>query len=309
MNLVDIFNLVFWGGLFLILIVSLLRSIRLVPTKSAYIVERLGKYNRTLGAGFHALIPFVERVPFRVDLKEEAIEVPPQQCFSKDEVHVTVDGVIYLSVIDPTKASYGVTDYRYAAVQLAQTTTRAVIGTLDLDKTFEERTAISARVVEVLDQAGIAWGIRVHRYEIKNLRPPESVRVSMEKQVTAERSRRAILAKSEGDKQAKVNLSEGKMREMINRSEGEKQRQINEAEGRAAEILTLAKATADSIRKVADAVQEPGGEAALKLQLAERYLSKINLLAKGSTRVILPGDISNFSHWLQQLDLDSSQKN
>ncbi|SMF43716.1 SPFH domain-containing protein [Pseudobacteriovorax antillogorgiicola] len=304
MELLDIINLVFWGVLFLVLALKLVSSIKLVPTRSAFIVERLGRYNRTLGPGFHALIPFLDKVPFKVDLKEEAIEVPPQECFSKDEVHVTVDGVIYLSVMDPAKASYGVTDYRYAAVQLAQTTTRAVIGTLDLDRTFEERDTISARVVQVLEQAGESWGIRVHRYEIKNLRPPESVRVSMEKQVTAERDRRAILAKSEGDKQAKINRSEGRKKEMINLSEGTKQQLINEAEGRAAEILALAMATADSIKKIGDVVAEPGGSEALKLQLAERYVEHMQGLAKDKTRIIIPADLTKADSWLSNMGVD-----
>ena len=185
MSIADIINLGFWGALFVIVVFKFLKSIRVVPAQSAYIVERLGKYSRTLGPGFHALIPFLDEVPFKIDLKEETLEVPPQECFSKDEVKIQVDGVIYLSVTDPSKAAYGVTNYRYAAMQLAQTTTRSVIGTLELDRTFEEREQISARVVEVLDRAGQLWGIRVHRYEIKKLQPPESVRVSMEKQVTA----------------------------------------------------------------------------------------------------------------------------
>ncbi|NRA65921.1 MAG: SPFH/Band 7/PHB domain protein [Pseudobacteriovorax sp.] len=306
--MMSVLNLIFWGALFAILIFKLFTSIKLVPTKSAFMVERLGRYKKTLGPGFHALIPFIDKVPYKVDLKEEAIEVPPQDCFSKDEVHVTVDGVIYLSVVEPSKACYGVTDYRYAAVQLAQTTTRAIIGTLDLDRTFEERTTISAHVVNVLEKAGHSWGIRVHRYEIKNLRPPESVRVSMEKQVTAERDRRAILAKSEGDKQAKINLSEGQRSELINLSEGEKQKKINEAEGRAAEILTISKATADSIAKIAEVISTDGGGDALKLQLGERYISKMQNLAKKDTRVIVPSDVSDFQHWLGQLDLNPTTK-
>ena len=212
-------NLLFWGVLFCIVIFKFLQSIRLVPTKKAYIVERLGKYHKTLSAGFHALIPFVDNVTFIQDLKETTIDVPPQDCFTKDEVNVEVDGVIYLSVIDATKASYGVTDYVFAAIELAQTTTRSVIGTLDLDKTFVERDLISSNVVQVLNSAGESWGIRVHRYEIKNISPPSSVQASMEKQVTAERDRRAILATSEGDKQARINKSEGRKMEMINLSE------------------------------------------------------------------------------------------
>ena len=198
----QLFNLIVWGILFLILIVKFLRSIRLVPTQSAYVVERLGKYSQTLGPGFHALVPFLDRVAYIRDLKEETVDVPPQECFTRDEVQVEVDGVIYMSVTDPVKASYGVTDYSFAAMQLAQTTTRSVIGTLELDRTFEERDLISSKVVEVLEKAGEIWGMRVHRYEIKNLAPPPTVKEAMEKQVTAERNRRAIVAESEGDMQS-----------------------------------------------------------------------------------------------------------
>ena len=255
----DIFVMVTWGIIFLVLIVKFFQSIRLVSTQTAHIVERLGRYHKTLEAGFHALIPFVDKVTFIQDLREEAIDVPPQECFTGDEVQVTVDGVIYMSVWDPVKASYGIVDYRYAAVQLAKTTTRSVIGTLDLDRTFEERDVISAKVVEVLDQAGQAWGTKVHRYEIKNITPPDTVRNAMEKQVSAERERRAILASSEGDKQSRINRSEGLKTELINRSEGEMQRRINEAEGQAEEILAIAAATAESIEKIGGVINQNGG--------------------------------------------------
>lgn len=271
----DYFVLAVWGVSFLILIVKFFQSIRLVSTQTAHIVERLGKYHKTLEAGFHALIPFVDKVTFVQDLREEAIDVPPQDCFTGDEVKVTVDGVIYISIMDAVKASYGIVDYRYAAVQLAQTTTRSVIGTLALDRTFEERDIISAKVVEVLDAAGETWGIRVHRYEIKNLSPPDTVRNAMEKQVNAERERRAILAASEGDKQSRINRSEGLKRELINRSEGEKQRRINEAEGQAQEITAIASATAESIAKIAAVVSEPGGDQALRLQIYERHIESL----------------------------------
>lgn len=310
-NVLEFASFCIWGLLFTIIIIKFFNSIRLVPTKSAYIVERLGEYHATLGPGFHALLPFLDKVAFKVDLKEETIEVPPQDCFSKDEVNVEVDGVLYLSVTDPVKASYGVTDYRYAATQLAQTTTRSIIGTLELDRTFEERDQISAHIVNVLDRAGESWGIRVHRYEIKNLQPPESVRVSMEKQVTAERDRRAILAKSEGEKQAMINLSEGQKAEMINLSEGEMRKRINEAEGKAAEIRTIAKATADSIEKVSAVVSQPGGESALKLQLSEKMFNQLSFLAKQSTRVIVPANIADMNRWLDFVSLgqdDSSSK-
>jgi regulator of protease activity HflC (stomatin/prohibitin superfamily) len=209
-QLFDMINLVFWGGLFLYVVANFIRSIKLVPTKKAYIVERLGNYHKTLDAGFHALIPFVDKVTFIQDLKERTIDVPPQDCFTKDEVNVVVDGVIYLAVIDPSKASYGVTDFIFASIELAQTTTRSIIGKLDLDDTFEERDLISSKVVEVLNQAGESWGLRVLRYEIKNITPPISVQDAMERQVNAERERRAILAKSQGDKQARINMSEGR---------------------------------------------------------------------------------------------------
>ena len=300
----DIINLGFWGIVFFIIVVKFFNSIRLVPTKTALIVERLGKYNKTLGPGFHALIPFLDEVSYKVDLKEQTIEVPPQECFSRDEVKVQVDGVLYISVTDPAKASYGVTDYRYAAMQLAQTTTRSVIGTLELDRTFEERESISARVVEVLDRAGQTWGIRVHRYEIKDLQPPNSVRVSMEKQVTAERDRRAILAKSEGDKEARINLSVGIKEEMINVSEGEMQKQINEAAGRAEEILTLATATANSIEKIGSSISLEGGSDAVELQLSERMLNKLQGLTDGSTRVIVPANVLNYDGWMKNIGLE-----
>ncbi|MCE9687598.1 MULTISPECIES: SPFH domain-containing protein [Shewanella] len=299
----DLIVMAIWGLIFAIFIIKLFKSICLVPTKSAYIVERLGKYHKTLDAGFHALIPFVDNVAYVHDLKEETIDVPPQECFSSDEVNVEVDGVIYISVMDPVKASYGITDYRYAAIQLAQTTTRSVIGTLDLDRTFEERDLISAKVVEVLDQAGALWGIRVHRYEIKNITPPETVKNAMEMQVNAERERRALLAKSEGDKQSKINRSEGVKAETINRSEGEMQRRINEAEGKAEEILTLARATAESIERLAEVIAAPGGHNALRMQLGEQYMRQLDGLSHNSSRIVLPGNMVNFDYWMDSIGL------
>lgn len=299
----NLINLVVWGGLFVWLISQFVLSIRIVPTQRAYVVERLGKYHKTLEAGLHTLLPFVDRVVDKMDLREETLDVPPQECFTKDEVKVEVDGVMYISVRDAVKASYGVTDYRYAAMQLAQTTTREVIGKIDLDRTFEEREAISSRVVAVLEEAGHSWGIHIHRYEIKNIATPITVQDAMEKQVTAERSRRAMVAKAEGDKQAMINRSEGARQELINKSEGEKQRRINEAEGRAAEILSIAKATADSIQKVAVALDQPGGGEAMELQLAEQYLAKLSELASPDTHVLLPLDLSRIQDLLAGVEL------
>ncbi|WP_259364904.1 MULTISPECIES: SPFH domain-containing protein [unclassified Colwellia] len=294
----DIVVLAIWGAIFLFLAYKFVQAICLVPTKSAYVVERLGKYRCTLEAGFHLLLPFIDRVAFIQDLKEETIDVPPQECFSKDEVNVEVDGVIYIEVIDSLKASYGITDYRFAAMQLAQTTTRSVIGTLDLDRTFEERDVISAKVVEVLDKAGESWGIRVHRYEIKNITPPDTVKNAMELEVNAERERRAILAKSLGDKASRINRSEGLMTEMINISEGEKQRRINSAEGKAAQIIAIAQATGDSITKIAIAIEQPGGQQALDLQLTEQYLQQMQGLSQANRKVILPANLLDFNQWL-----------
>ncbi len=304
--MMDIIVMAIWGIFFLLLIFKFFQSIRLVSTQTSHIVERLGRYNKTLDAGFHALIPFLDKVTFVQDLREEAIDVPPQECFTRDEVQVSVDGVIYMSVIDPVKASYGITDYRFAAVQLAKTTTRSVIGTLDLDRTFEERDVISAKVVEVLDEAGASWGIRVHRYEIKNLTPPGTVRNAMEKQVRAERERRAIMATSEGDKQSRINRSEGLKTEMVNISEGEKQRRINEAEGRSEEILSIAAATAESIEKIAAVVTMKGGSEALKMQISERYIDTLNSLE--NSRIILPSNIAQFTGWVDNLGMDNLVK-
>ncbi|HYW34697.1 MAG TPA: stomatin-like protein, partial [Balneolaceae bacterium] len=216
------------------------QSIQLVPTQKAYIVERLGNYQKTLGPGFHALIPFIDRVMYRQDLREQTIEVEPQECFTKDNVKVEVDGVIYLTVTDPVNASYGITDYRFGAVQLAQTTTRSIIGRMNLDDTFEERALINKEVVEVLSEMEKPWGIRVMRYEIKNIVTPQTIQQAMERQMSAERDRRATVAKSEGIMQSTINDADGTKSEIINKSEGEMQRRINEAEGVATEIETLA---------------------------------------------------------------------
>ena len=297
------FNLIVWAAIVLFIVSKFFRSVRIVSTRTALVVERLGKYRATLGPGFHLLLPFIDTVTAIQDLREETIDVPPQECFSKDEVKVEVDGVIYISVTDPVKATYGVTDYRFAATQLAQTTTRSVIGTLELDRTFEERDTISAKVVSTLSRAGETWGIRVHRYEIKNIRPPITVQEAMEKQVNAERERRAIFAKSEGDKQSRINTSEGRKREMINLSEGEMQRTINEAEGKASEILAMAEATAESIEKIGAAVVEEGGAQAIRLDMAGKYIANLGYLASPGTDVMLPADLTQFEKLLAGLEL------
>lgn len=292
------------GLLSIYVLFKFIQSIQLVPTQKAYIVERLGNYHKTLGPGFHALVPFFDQVRYKQDLREETIEVEPQECFTKDNVKVEVDGVIYLAVIDPVNASYGVTDYRFAAVQLAQTTTRSIIGTMDLDDTFEDRAIINKEVVEVLSEMEKAWGIRVLRYEIKNIYTPKTIQNAMERQMTAERNRRATIAKSEGIMQSTINDAEGEKREIINISEGEMQRQINEAEGVAEEIKSLAEATAISIEEIADALSKDKGKEAMQMRLAEQYINQLSKLASDKNDVIIPKDVTNYDAIMSGLSLD-----
>ncbi len=297
-----VFNVVVWGILFLFLIIQLVRSIRLVPTKSAYVVERLGRYSRTLGPGFHVLFPFIDKVRYIQNLKETTIDVPPQVCFTKDNVKVVVDGVMYVVVHDAERASYGVIDYFVAATELAQTTTRSIVGLLDLDRTFKEREHISSRVVEVLSGVGQSWGVNVLRYEIKNIAPPKSVQEAMEKQVTAERQKRATISESEGFMQSRINRSEGVKIEMVNQSDGERQRVINEAEGKAAGILEVAKATAASIEKIGQSLAGENGADALYLQLSLKYLQNFALIAKSENKVVIPADVTDMKAMLAQFE-------
>lgn len=292
------------GILAIYVLFKFIQSIQLVPTQKAYIVERLGKYKKTLGPGFHALLPFFDQVKYRQDLKEETIEVEPQECFTRDNVKVEVDGVIYLSVTDPVNASYGITNYRFAAVQLAQTTTRSIVGTMDLDDTFEDRALINKEVVSVLAEMEQAWGIRVHRYEIKNIVTPRTIQNAMERQMTAERERRATIAKSEGVKESTINDAEGMKREIINVSEGEMQRRINEAEGLAEEIESLAEATAVSIEQIADALNSTKGKEAMQMRLAEKYIQQLSKLANDKNDIIIPTDITNYDAIMDGLSLD-----
>ena len=303
MSIDNIIFLLIVGVLFLYIILALVRSLRLVPARMEFIVERFGRYNTNLNAGVHFLLRFVVSFAFIQDLKEHTMDVPPQTCCTKDEIQVEVDGVIYLQVIDSQKASYGITDFQYASIQLAQTTTRAIIGTLDLDRTFEEREAISGKVVSVLDSAAAKWGVKILRFEIKNIDPPESVLQSMEKQVTAERNRRAILEKSVGEKQSLINTSEGFMRELINNSEGEMQKRINEASGKASEILYLGRATAESIKKVANAISGPGGREAVKLELGQKYIKSLTKLKSNDNNVIMGGNLADMKEMLKGLDI------
>ncbi len=282
-------------GLLVFAIVVFVKTIRIVPQKQAFIIERLGKYAKTLEAGFHVLMPFVDRVSYRHTLKEQAVDVPPQQCITKDNIAVEVDGILYMQVVDPKKASYGIDNYRFAATQLAQTTMRSVMGKLDLDKTFEEREKINTVIVEAVDKASDPWGVKVTRYEVKNILPPQSIKDAMEKQMRAEREKRATIAESEGDRQAKINRAEGDRQEMIARSEGEKQKRINEAEGRAIEIQAVAEATAEGIRKIAAAINDKGGADAVNLRIAEQYLNEFGKLAKTNNTMIIPSDLADIA--------------
>lgn len=304
MDILELASQILVGLFVLFIIFKVIKSLRLVPNQYSFIVERLGNYHKTLGPGFHALVPFVDKVVYKQDLREETIEVEPQECFTKDNVKVEVDGVIYISVKDPVNASYGVTNYRYAAIQLAQTTTRSVIGLMDLDQTFEERAFMSKEVVKVLSEIEMPWGIKVHRYEIKNILTPRTVQNAMERQMTAERDRRAVIAKSEGVQGSKVNDAEGVKAEMVNISEAEMQRQINEAEGLANEIESIATATAISIEMIAGALSQPMGKEAMKLRLSEKYLNTLEGLGQEKNDIILPKDISSYDAVMKGLSLD-----
>ena len=277
----------------LIVIVALAKTAQIVPQRSAYVVERLGRFAKTLDAGFHLLIPFVDRVAYRHTLKEEAIDVPQQACVTRDNIQIHVDGVIYMQVIDARLASYGITDYRFAAIQLAQTTLRSVIGKIELDKSFEERAVINEKVVEALTEAAEPWGVKVLRYEVADIVLPETIRDALEKQMRAERERRAVVAESEGARQAKINVSEGLKQEMINVSEGDMQKQINEARGRAEEITLIANATAEGIERIATAINQPGGADAVSLRIAEQYVGEFGKLAQETNTMILPAELAN----------------
>ncbi len=269
------------------------KCVVIVPQQETYVIERLGKYYTTLSAGLHLLIPFLDSVAYRRSLKEQVIDVPEQVCITKDNVEVAVDGVLYLQILDPYKASYGISDYLFASIQLAQTTMRNEIGQLDLDKTFVERESINANIVKSIDAASENWGIKINRYEIKNIVPPESIRNAMEMQMRAEREKRAAIAVSEGQKQSQINVAEGNKQQAVLNSEGERQKRINEAEGRAAEIQKVAEATAEGIRKIAAAINEPGGLNAVNLRVAEQYINEFGRLAKASNTMIIPSNTSD----------------
>jgi regulator of protease activity HflC (stomatin/prohibitin superfamily) len=278
----------------ILVLVVIAKTAVVVPQQNAYVVERLGKYRDTLGAGFHVLVPFMDVVRYKHSLKETALDIPEQICITRDNVQVGVDGVLYLKVLNPERASYGVSDYLFAISQLAQTTLRSEVGRIDLDRTFEERATINTQVVTELDKASEPWGVKVLRYEIKNISPPADVLAAMEKQMRAEREKRAVVLTSEGERDAAINSAEGQKQQVIKASEAKKQQQINEAEGAASAIKAIADATAEGVRAVAAAMQIPGGFEAVQLRVAEQYLTKFGDLANASdTTLIVPASVAD----------------
>lgn len=275
--------------------ILLYRTIRIVPQQRAYVIERLGKYNRTIDAGLHIVIPFLDKIQYKHSLKEVVLDIPEQICITRDNVQVTIDGVLFFRVIDPQKASYGVNNFVPAIIQLAQTTLRSEIGKMDLDRTFEERDMINNAIVLALDKATDSWGVKVLRYELKSITPPRDVLEAMEKQMRAEREKRAQILVSEGDRDSKINRAEGHKQEVIKNSEANQQQQINEATGEAQAILAVATATAEGLKKVAAALNSPGGDAAAKLRVAEEYVQKFGNLAKEGNTLILPANVSELS--------------
>jgi regulator of protease activity HflC (stomatin/prohibitin superfamily) len=289
------------GGLFVIILLAVIALIVLaktaivVPQQSAYVVERLGRYSGTLSAGFHILVPFMDVIRYKLSLKEAAVDIPAQVCITRDNVQVQVDGILYLKVLNPERAAYGISDYLFAITQLAQTTLRSEIGKIDLDRTFEERMNINQNVVAELDKASEPWGAKVLRYEIKNITPPHDILAAMEKQMRAEREKRAVILTSEGQRDAAINNAEGTKQETIKASEARKQQQINEAEGQAAAILAVATATAEGIRRVADAMQIPGGAQAVQLRVAEQYIGEFGKVINNADTIILPANVADIA--------------
>src|SRR5687768_1487878 len=276
-----------------LVIIIIAKTAIVVPQQSAFVVERLGRFHATLSAGFHILIPFFDVIRYRHSLKETAVDIPAQVCITRDNVQVGVDGILYLKVLNPERASYGISDFNFAISQLAQTTLRSEVGKIDLDRTFEERTNINLQVVTELDKASEAWGVKVLRYEIKNITPPHDVLAAMEKQMRAEREKRAVILTSEGARDAAINNAEGEKQQVIKASEARKQQQINEAEGEAAAILSVATATAEGIRRVAESIKLPGGYEAVQLRVAEQYVAQFGHLAKESNTLVLPANASD----------------
>jgi regulator of protease activity HflC (stomatin/prohibitin superfamily) len=280
-------------ALAILVLIVIAKTAVVVPQQSAFVVERLGRYAGTLDAGFHFLVPFIDVIRYRLSLKEQALDIPEQVCITRDNVQVAVDGVIYLKVLNAERAAYGVQDYFFAISQLAQTTLRSEVGKIDLDRTFEERAHINSQVVTELDKASEPWGVKVLRYEIKNITPPKDVLNAMEKQMRAEREKRAVILTSEGERDAMINSAEGEKQQVIKASEAARQRQINEAEGQAQAILAVAGATAEGLRRVAEVIQNPGGREAVQLRVAEQWVAEFGNLAKTTNTILMPAPVGD----------------
>ena len=284
--------------IFIVVLIGIVKAIRVVPQQHAWVVERLGRFFGVLAPGLNFVVPFMDRVAYRHDLRETPLDVPPQVCITRDNTQLQVDGILYFQVTDPRLASYGSTNYVLAITQLAQTTLRSVIGRMELDRTFEERDQINAAVVSALDAAAPNWGVKVLRYEIKDLTPPAEILRAMQAQITAEREKRAVIATSEGKRQEQINIAQGAREAAIAKSEGEKQAEINNAQGQAAAILALAEANATAIRQVADAIAAPGGASAVNLKVAEEYIAQFGNLAKATNTVILPANVADVAGFI-----------
>jgi regulator of protease activity HflC (stomatin/prohibitin superfamily) len=282
-------------GFVFVAIIILLKTAVVVPQQNGYVIERLGKFSKTLNAGFHILIPFMERIAYKHTLKEQAVDIAEQICITKDNVQVGVDGVLYMQVLDPGRASYGIGNYMFAISQLAQTTLRSEIGKIDLDRTFEERGTINQNVVSELDKASDPWGVKVLRYEIKNINPPQDVLSAMEKQMRAEREKRAVILTSEGARDAIINEAEGEKQRVVKESEAAKIQQINEAQGEAEAILAVATATAEGLRRVAKSVIDQGGPEAMQLRIAEQYIGEFGNLAKAGNTFVVPANLADLT--------------
>ncbi len=286
---------IIFGVLAFLVIVAIFKTARIIPNQWAFIIERLGKYAGTLGPGFHLLIPFIDKVAYKHSLKEIAIDVPPQSCITKDNISVEIDGVLYIRVVDPVKASYGIRDFKYAIVQLAQTTMRSEIGRIELDVTFESRDNINTRIVTAIDEASDPWGIKVTRYEIKNIDTPQTIRDAMEKQMRAEREKREQVAISEGDKIARINRAQGVRQEMVETSEGERIKRENEAKGEASAILEVARATAEGLREISHAINQEGGKDAVSMRIATDWIESFKSLAKETNSMIIPANLTDIA--------------
>ena len=298
MEAMGIVGLIVVAAIVLLVVTILFKTAVIVPQQSAYVIERLGRYSRTLQAGFHILLPFLDTIAYKHTLKEQAIDISEQLCITRDNVQVGVDGVLYLQVLEPRQTSYGITNYIFAISQLAQTTLRSEVGKIDLDRTFEERSSINRLIVNELDQASAPWGVKVLRYEIRNINPPTDVLAAMEKQMRAEREKRAVILGSEGERDAKINEAEGEKQRVIKESEATRTQQINEAQGEAEAILAVATATAAGITQIAGSVSSDGGMDAMRLRIAEQYIAQFGQLAKEGNTLVVPANLSDLSSML-----------